>query len=73
MIINLDRFIGAPPDSNLETKVASVAESVALADTRIQRVNSEKTEVTFNSRREELSVRIVALTEEGQQELVFNV
>lgn len=73
MVINLNKFLGKPPSGNLEARVATTAERVAEVDSRIDFVRTELTEVSYSNDRQEITVKITADTETGEQELVFDV
>jgi hypothetical protein len=73
MIISLNKYLGQPPSGNLAEKVAGTAERVAEVDNRIKFVDSSKTEVSFSSDREEITLKITAKTDNGEQNLIFDV
>jgi hypothetical protein len=73
MIVNLQQFLGRPPSGNLETKVFTAAKNVALGDTRVLRVNSNRSDISFSDNREKINIIMAVKTRSGEQELVFNV
>lgn len=73
MVISLTKYIGQPPSGNLKAKVAGTAKRVAEVDSRVKFVDSAKTKVSFGPKREEITVKMVVQSREGQQNLIFDV
>jgi hypothetical protein len=73
MALNLEQYIGQPPTNLLKQKVATTATKVALADTRVRGVDRDSTKVSFDDTLDEITVQMKVFTEDGEQELVFNV
>jgi hypothetical protein len=73
MVISLTKYLGQPPSGNLQEKVAGTAKRVAETDDRVDFVDSRKTEVSFDSARQEITLKITVQTEEGLQDLIFDI
>jgi len=73
MVLNLEQFLGQPPSGNLEAKVADVASRVAVADVRVNSVVEDSIDVQFNETRDELTVKLAVRTDDGEQNLIFDV
>lgn len=73
MAISLGEYVGHPPTGNLEAKIVGRAKRVAEADDRVSSVRDDLTEVSFGPKRESISLKIDVITEDGQQDLVFNI
>lgn len=73
MIISLDKYLGQPPSGNLKEKVAGTAKRVAEIDSRVTFVDTRKTEVSFSSDRQELTLKMTVQTRDGEQDLIFDV
>lgn len=73
MVISLDKYIGQPPSGNLNEKVAGTARRVAELDTRVNFVDTRKTDVSFSTDRQEITLKMVVQTDSGENELIFDV
>jgi hypothetical protein len=73
MIIGLDRYIGEPPSGNIEAKVAGSAKQIALNDPRVLSVRDDSIIVNYSTRREEISIEMNVITEDGEIPFVFDV
>lgn len=73
MILGLDQYVGQPPSGNLEEKVAATARAIAEADVRVASVRTGLTEVDFSSDRQEITINMTVVTDDGEQNLVFDV
>jgi hypothetical protein len=73
MITSLQQYLGQPPSSNLNAQVFRTASNIATADARVASVNTNKSTVSFNRTRDEITLKLVVRTTSGEQELVFEV
>lgn len=73
MVINLDQYRGQPPSGNLGAKVLATARRVAESDARIDSIDEEASTVSFSDDREEITLKMIVQTRDGEQELVFEV
>lgn len=73
MVISLSRYIGEPPTGNLTEQVAGTARRVAEVDSRVSSVEESKTEVSFSSDRQEITLKMTVHTADGQRDLIFDV
>lgn len=73
MIISLSKYLGQPPSGNLKEKIAGTAKRVAETDDRVDFVDSRKTEISFNSNRQEMTLKVTVQTEEGIEDLIFDI
>lgn len=73
MVISLSKYLGQAPTGNLPEKVAGTARRVAEVDDRVRFVDSSKTEVSFSTDRQEITLKIFVQTDDGEQELIFDV
>lgn len=73
MIIGLDKYIGEPPSGNIEAKVAGSAKEIALNDPRVISVRDDSIIVNYSTRREEISIEMNVITEDGEIPFVFDV
>jgi hypothetical protein len=73
MVISLDKYIGQHPSGNLNEKVAGTARRVAEIDSRVNFVDTRKTEVSFSTDRQEITLKLFVKTDTGEKELIFDV
>lgn len=73
MVISLDKYIGQPPTGNLNEKVAGTARRVAEIDSRVGFVDARKTEVSFSTDRQEITLKMYVQTDDGEKNLIFDV
>lgn len=73
MVISLSKYLGQPPSGNLNEKISGTARRVAEIDSRVDFVDSRKTEVSFSTDRQEITLKMVVETNDVEQQLIFDV
>jgi hypothetical protein len=73
MVLGLDEFIGRRPTAALPERVARRASDIAEADPRVEFVNRSALEASFSPDARQIDLKMQVKTEDGVQELIFNV
>jgi hypothetical protein len=73
MVSGLDEFIGQLPTAALPERVARRASDIAEADSRVEFVNPATLNASFSPDGREIEVEMQVKTEEGVENLIFNV
>lgn len=73
MVLGLSQYLGSAPSNNIGAKVGATATKIAVSDSRVDSVDKDSIQTSFNSDRDELRLQMTVFTSDGEQELVFNV
>lgn len=73
MIFQLDQYRGSPPTENTREKVASDVIQLMELDTRVDSVITSRLSVTFSDDNKSIEINAPARTNDGVQDLVFNI